>query len=129
MRIDEERVWKLIKQIAFALNTIHTLQIEHEFLTPENIMLTKDVSIKLSKYGMPRIQPEEEANLTAIDNSQIYKAPELQQEIQPENSDNDDVVIIIDPDLAYTSAVDIWSFGLIIFETLSWFHPFSCEGV
>ncbi|KAA6374606.1 MAG: putative AGC family protein kinase, partial [Streblomastix strix] len=124
IRIDEELVWKLIKQIAFALNMMHTLKIVHESLTPGNVMLNQDVSIKLSSYGLSPNNHETDINTTSIDGSQIYIAPEL----QPGIFRNEDEVIQINPDYTQTNASDIWSFGIIIFELMSWHHPFSAEG-
>ena len=106
--ISPEMLYNFIQQIGNGLQYLKSQEIIHRDLKPQNIMIKgqwPDITLKLADFGFARFLHDNDMAET-ICGSPIYMAPEIQF-----NS-------------PYTSAVDMWSLGVIIYEMIVSQPPF-----
>lgn len=97
----------VIYQILKALKFIHSADIIHRDLKPSNVFINSDCTVKLGDFGLARTILSSKSNI-GFDNivtdyvaTRWYRAPEM---------------LLGSP--LYTKAVDMWSVGCILIETL-----------
>ena len=105
-KFSEEQIQKIAIQIAHALHYLHNNRIIHRDLKPQNILIGADGVVKLCDFGFARAMSSSSILLTSIKGTPLYMAPELVQE-QP-----------------YNHSVDLWSFGIILYELFAGQPPF-----
>lgn len=88
-------------QILRALKHIHSANVFHRDLKPSNILLNGNCDLKICDFGLARVVPELQGNLTAYVATRWYRAPEIMLSWRE-----------------YTNAVDMWSVGCILAEIL-----------
>lgn len=88
-------------QILRALKHIHSANVLHRDLKPSNILLNGNCDLKICDFGLARVNPEQQGNLTAYVATRWYRAPEIVLSWRE-----------------YTNAVDMWSVGCILGEIL-----------
>jgi serine/threonine protein kinase len=77
-RLPEERVWQIFVQLLLALRYCHKQKgIVHRDLTPANVLMTADGSIKLADFGLARRRDTESALLESVVGTVIYQPPEI----------------------------------------------------
>lgn len=86
-------------QVAQALAYMHDLNWIHRDLTPSNVMLTEDLTVKVGDMGLSRNAAGRMSSDTV---TMDYRAPEL--------------LACHEPTAEYTSAIDMWSLGVLIAE-------------
>lgn len=86
-------------QTAKALAYIHSINIIHRDLKPDNVMLTADLTVKVTDMGLARYASKLMSPRLV---TEAYRAPEL-FDINTTN---------------YTCAVDMWSLGILITEAV-----------
>ena len=88
-------------QLARSLAYIHSLNLCHRDIKPQNVMINRDTGeLKLCDFGSAKILSPEESNIAYIC-SRYYRAPEL-----------------IFGATKYTTAVDVWAFGCVVAEMI-----------
>ncbi|GIL86215.1 hypothetical protein Vretifemale_14603 [Volvox reticuliferus] len=101
-----------------ALAYLHYKGICHRDIKPENILFTNDWRLMIADFGVS-IDLNQERAVTRAGTLE-YMAPEVERcplkMLPEENKEN--------PDLAYTTAVDIWAAGVLAYELLVGFAPF-----
>ncbi|GFR41727.1 hypothetical protein Agub_g2478 [Astrephomene gubernaculifera] len=101
-----------------ALVYLHGRGICHRDIKPENILLTANWQLRLADFGAA-INMSEERAVTRT-GTEDYMAPEVERcplkYLPDDNKDN--------RDLAYTTAADVWSVGVLAYEMLVGFPPF-----
>ncbi|QID86302.1 Serine/threonine-protein kinase kdx1 [Saccharomyces pastorianus] len=94
-----------IYQILCALKYIHSADVLHRDLKPNNLLVNSDCLLKICNFGLSRGYSEnyEENNhfLTEFVATRWYRAPEIMLSYQ-----------------GYTKAIDVWSTGCILAELL-----------
>lgn len=109
----EEPVTKFIFwQLCFAVEYLHSNGITHRDLKPENILLASDRQyplVKISDFGMSKFVTTESMMKTFC-GTPLYVAPEI---LKTEGRGT------------YSSKVDIWSLGVILYVTFSGLCPFN----
>ncbi|XP_075147745.1 serine/threonine-protein kinase D3 [Haematobia irritans] len=107
-----ERVTKfLITQILIALKHLHSQNIVHCDLKPENVLLSSDAEfpqVKLCDFGYARIIGEKSFRRSVV-GTPAYLAPEVLR------------------NKGYNRSLDMWSVGVIIYVSLSGTFPFNEE--
>ncbi|WVF67343.1 hypothetical protein IAT40_002097 [Kwoniella sp. CBS 6097] len=119
-RLDEGRVWKIIRELSEGLNHIHSNGVIHFDIKPANILISATGSLKIGDFGLatrwPRIEPAkilEGSGLGAgTTGSTILhgKGEKLERE-----GDR----VYMPPEMlrgVFVMAADIFSFGLVILE-------------
>ncbi|XP_054860322.1 cell division control protein 2 homolog 3-like [Amphiprion ocellaris] len=90
------------RQVAHALSCMHEMNIVHRDLTPFNVLLTEDLTVKVADMGLSR-QCSKWMSPTVV--TEAYRAPELFDECGKYR-------------LEYTCAIDMWSLGVMIAEAM-----------
>lgn len=107
-----ERVAKfLITQIFVALKHLHSKNIVHCDLKPENVLLSSDIDfpqVKLCDFGYARIIGEKSFRRSVV-GTPAYLAPEVLK------------------NKGYNRSLDMWSVGVIVYVSLSGTFPFNEE--
>jgi serine/threonine protein kinase len=103
---------KYVLELNSALKYLKSINIIHRDLKPKNILISSDTdSIKLADFGFASDKPIDLYN--TICGSPLYMAPEI-------------IGIFIgscENKISYDSKCDIWSLGLIIYESFFGIHP------
>ncbi|CAM5166450.1 unnamed protein product [Natator depressus] len=110
-RLPEPLAKFLIAQILSALRHLHTRNIVHCDLKPENVLLASDEpypQVKLCDFGFARII-EESSFRRSVVGTPAYLAPEVLRQH------------------GYNRALDMWAVGVIIYVSLSGTFPFNEE--
>ena len=105
----------VLKQVLSALVEMHGKNIAHRDLKPENLLCAgtdDNLIVKISDFGLSKNFSASD-RLKTIVGTPDYAAPEV---IKMDGS-------------VYTTAVDMWSMGVITYVLLTGFHPFSSENV
>lgn len=115
-RLTPKEFQPILDQIAAALAYAHGKSVVHRDVKPDNIFILPDGKVKLTDFGIARIIEDlEEANLTrsgAMLGTLAYAAPE-----QLNNAKKVD------------HRADIFSLGVVTYETLSALSPFQGNGI
>ncbi|XP_053171660.1 uncharacterized protein LOC128355446 [Scomber japonicus] len=90
-------------QVADALAYMHRLNMIHRDLTPFNVLLTEDLTVKVADMGLSRLSCK---LMTPEVVTQPYRAPELFVENKQYTA------------TGYTCAIDMWSLGVLIVDAM-----------
>ncbi|MEM9562161.1 MAG: serine/threonine-protein kinase [Actinomycetota bacterium] len=96
--------------IAAGLGAIHQARVVHRDLKPANILLTPELSPKISDFGISRLVTEAMTRTSATIGTPIYMAPEAADQRGAD------------------APADIYALGIILFELLIGQPPFSDGG-
>lgn len=106
---EQSAVW--VRQLASAIQYLHTLEIAHRDLKCENILITRNFNVKLSDFGFVRSCVDADSFEVTMSQtfcgSLTYVSPE-----------------IIKGSPYQPKIADMWSFGVLIFMMLNKAHPF-----
>ena len=102
-KIPEDKVIELAKQIANGMKYIHDNNVIHKDIKPQNIMLTKDGTVKIMDFGISETFRSSMSRIkeTSRNGTPAYMSPEQ----------------LIGKDVGKES--DVWSFGVMLYELLS----------
>lgn len=114
-KMTAKEYWPLLDQVASALDFAHTMNVVHRDVKPDNIFILKDGRVKITDFGIARAVDFEETKLTKTGvmlGTLAYVSPEQLQDAK--NVDH---------------RADIFSLGVVSYESLSGQIPFSGEGI
>ena len=106
--LDEDFVWKLFIQMSIGLYYIHSKKIIHRDIKTLNIFLTKDLDAKIGDLGVAKILEDTNHANTFI-GTPYYVSPEMCK------------------NKPYNEKSDIWALGCILYELLTFSHPFTAN--
>ena len=103
-------------QICAGVSYLHSRDICHRDLKPDNVLLTADGTAKISDFGLARHASQSENNFRTYCGTPHYFAPEMFK-LQKQQVDG------------YGKAVDVWSLGVILYIIVSGKPPFDDENL
>lgn len=112
-----------MRSIGSALQHMHVKGIVHRDLKPENLVLADkswNSEIKISDFGLSKMLKEEEEVMMTICGTKAYSAPEVGFGFREAGVPRDDK--------GYSSKVDMWSLGVILYVIVAAYHPFDPTG-
>jgi predicted ATPase/serine/threonine protein kinase len=115
--LDVDTLARLGVQLARALSVAHAAGIVHRDIKPENVIVRADGYLKVLDFGLARLAPPPALNTaqsTPTSPSVILGTPRY---MSPEQARGE----------AATSASDIFSFGVVLYELATGHHPFESE--
>lgn len=104
--LDDDRIVKLAKQIAMALQYLHRKKILHCDLKSQNILLNEDMTVKICDFGLARYKEKFQKDNHGKIGTPHWMAPEI---LRGER---------------YDEAADVYSFGVILWEMLTGEIPY-----
>ncbi|CAD8063725.1 unnamed protein product [Paramecium primaurelia] len=93
-------------EILTAIIYMHKMQIVYRDLKPENLLIAKDGHVKITDFGFAK----------KIGNGKTYTLCGTPEYLAPE--------IIKGSKVGYGKSVDLWAYGILLFEMLSGYPPF-----
>ncbi len=112
-----ELVVSLGRQMAQALAVAHAAGIIHRDVKPENIMVRADGYVKVLDFGLARLVPSQSMQLTAETISDSRLLIGTARYMSPEQTHG----------RAVSSASDVFSLGLVLYELTTGRHPFMAD--
>ena len=105
--LDDRTARSYLRQVAAGLSALHAIPILHRDIKPENVVVGPDGSVKIVDFGLARVRTNSKY-ATANPNSvgTLHYMPKEQLLNQP-----------------LDESVDIYAFGLVMFECFTGTHP------
>ncbi|PVH99485.1 Pkinase-domain-containing protein [Periconia macrospinosa] len=120
--INEDMARPLAQQTLSALNYLHNAKITHRDIKPDNILISSldPLQVKLSDFGLSKVIKHDETFLKTFCGTLLYCAPEVFPDFQNQGTKRRRGKQYN----AYSSSVDIWSFGGVLWFSLCGEPPF-----
>ncbi|KAE8376947.1 kinase-like domain-containing protein [Aspergillus bertholletiae] len=111
----EQMVWTMCSQLMEGLSVLHELEITHRDIKPQNILVVQKepLLVKIADFGISKRTMEGETSLRTRAGTKDYMAPEVHGLFDNTTESS-----------SYTSAVDIWSLGCLLYYALTKQVPF-----
>ncbi|KAF1830325.1 meiosis-specific serine/threonine-protein kinase mek1 [Decorospora gaudefroyi] len=115
----------MAQQIMSALNYLHRSKITHRDIKPDNILIAdlNPFTVKLSDFGLSKVVKHEETFLKTFCGTLLYCAPEVFPDFNG-RSKGTKRRRGAKTYHSYSSSVDIWSFGGVLWYALCGMPPF-----
>jgi serine/threonine protein kinase len=104
--LSEEESFKYFIQVASALNFLHENNFIHRDLKPENCLIDLNGDVKICDFGWT---VESNQSRVTFCGTYEYMAPEIIKETP------------------YTTSIDVWSLGILLYELLHSYSPFRAQ--
>lgn len=122
----ESLVRNMAQQILSALNYLHRAKITHRDIKPDNILIADldPFTVKLSDFGLSKVVQHDETFLKTFCGTLLYCAPEVFPDYGSAAAKGTKRRRGAKQYHAYSSSVDIWSFGGVLWYALCGEPPF-----
>ncbi|KAK8853440.1 hypothetical protein IAR55_004146 [Kwoniella newhampshirensis] len=121
-RLDEGRVWKIVRELSDGLNHIHSNGVIHFDVKPANIMISSTGSLKIGDFGLatrwPRLEPGEILKGSGLGPGSGSTSMAMMGG-RGEKLEREGDRVYMPPEMlrgVFVMAADIFSFGLVILE-------------
>ncbi|KAF2452457.1 hypothetical protein BDY21DRAFT_294641 [Lineolata rhizophorae] len=130
--LDEQMAKCMARQVLEALAYLHSLQITHRDIKPDNILVASydPFVVKLSDFGLSKVVKNNETFLKTFCGTLLYCAPEVfpwYDNYVNTRGTKRRRGASAKKFHSYSQSVDIWSFGAVLWQSLCTLPPF--EGV
>ncbi|KAF1912214.1 kinase-like domain-containing protein [Ampelomyces quisqualis] len=124
--MQEPLVKTMAQQTLSALNYLHRSKITHRDIKPDNILIADldPFTVKLSDFGLSKAVPHDETFLKTFCGTLLYCAPEVFPDYGTGTSKGTKRRRGARQYHSYSSSVDIWSFGGVLWYALCGEPPF-----
>ncbi|KAJ3681408.1 hypothetical protein LUZ60_015897 [Juncus effusus] len=141
--LDEDMARTYIAEVVLALEYLHSLNVIHRDLKPDNLLISRDGHIKLTDFGLSKVG--------LINSTDDLSGPDVSSALMGESPDDDEdataqraekreqrrkQTAVGTPDylapeillgMQHGPSADWWSVGIILFELLVGIPPFNAE--
>ena len=131
----------IIAETLLAVYYLHSINIIHHDIKPENILIAKDGHFKLSDFGLSKTINEEEVKKDEEEDSEFIKSSSISSDSSLKNSnpehEKDDnktegTLFYMAPELftgeyPIGKSIDYWAIGIVIYELFTFKVPFEAE--
>ncbi|CAL9734886.1 serine/threonine-protein kinase Rad53p [Monosporozyma servazzii] len=131
--VGEDAGREITRQILEAVKYIHSMGISHRDLKPDNILIEQDdpVLVKLTDFGLAKVE-DAGSRMKTFCGTMAYVAPEIIEgnfdkptNDNEEEDKNPDEIHSPHEHNEYSSLVDMWSMGCLVYVILTGHLPFS----
>ncbi len=105
--LEKKNVYDFARQVSEAMAYAHQKNVIHRDLKPANVLITKNNKIKLTDFGLAKMNGSNETQIGVIMGSPSY--------MSPEQAKGDNV----------NHLSDIYSFGILLYQMLTGSKPFN----
>jgi len=124
----------IVAETLLAVYYLHSINIIHHDIKPENILITKDGHFKLSDFGLSKeinekglIENEENLNNSSYSNSSF-----IDSDVEHDDDKIEGTLFYMAPELFNNDypigkSIDYWAVGIVIFELFTFKVPFEAE--
>ena len=125
----------IVAETLLAVYYLHSINIIHHDIKPENILITKDGHFKLSDFGLSKEINEKEIkeNEENINkNSSCSNSSFIDSDIEHDDDKIEGTLFYMAPELFNNNypigkSIDYWAVGIVIFELFTFKVPFEAE--
>jgi len=100
---------KIAIAIASAMEYAHQMEVIHRDLKPGNILVTENLDVKLTDFGLAKVSGTQETQIGTVLGSPLYMSPEQAEGLPADHRS------------------DIYAFGVLFYELLTGKHLFQGE--
>lgn len=127
--LTEEETRSVSRQLSNALGYLHTNNITHRDVKPDNILINRydPIEVKLTDFGLSKMVDTEQTFLRTFCGTLLYCAPEVYTEYAEYDENgvrNRGKRVRRMPGQRYGHAVDIWSLGGVLFYAMTGSPPY-----
>ena len=129
----------IVAETILAVYYLHSINIIHHDIKPENILITKDGHFKLSDFGLSKTINEEEIKKDEEEDSEFIKSSKNSSDSSLIGSEHNHIDNKIEGTLYYMApelftneypigkSIDYWAIGIVIYELFTFKVPFEGE--
>ncbi|KAL6131880.1 hypothetical protein ACLB2K_070253 [Fragaria x ananassa] len=137
--LDEDMARIYIAEVVLALEYLHSLNVIHRDLKPDNLLIGQDGHIKLTDFGLSKvglISSTDDLSGPSVGDTGIVGDEEPKSPSSSERSERQKHSVVGTPDylapeillgMGHSATADWWSVGVILFELLVGLPPFNAE--
>ncbi|XP_057996119.1 probable serine/threonine protein kinase IRE isoform X2 [Hevea brasiliensis] len=137
--LDEDMARIYIAEVVLALEYLHSLNVIHRDLKPDNLLIGQDGHIKLTDFGLSKvglINSTEDLSGPSFNSSAFLDEHETKNQNSSKREQRQKHSVVGTPDylapeillgMGHGATADWWSVGIILFELLVGIPPFNAE--
>ncbi|KAA6366061.1 MAG: putative CAMK family protein kinase [Streblomastix strix] len=105
--VEEDFAWNILSQMVMAIHYLHSINVLHKDLKPDNIMLTGDNEVRVGDFGYARFMDPTRSYVTTLKGTPDCASPELLLTGQ------------------FRKISDVWGIGITTYMLLTLTNPFT----